>query len=76
LLSQCACQDYALLFTAGDLVHPTITEMLGPNLSKSIFGDGDVVFCLEAKRAAIGMATLQHEFPRPRRKQQAAFLLD
>src|SRR6266481_1440074 len=75
LLRKGACEDDALLFAPGKLVHPAVAEMIGPDLRESIAGDDQIVFGFEAQRAAVGVPPLQDKFPRSGGKQKATFLL-
>src|SRR5713101_9320352 len=76
LLSQSARKDDALLFAAGDLVHPAVAQVGGTNLGESVFRDQDIVFGFKAQRAAVGVAALQNKFPRARGEKQSALLLN
>src|SRR5690349_688235 len=76
LLGQGAREDYTLLFTAGDLIHPAVAQFGGADLGESVFRDEDVVFGFEAQGAAVGMAALQYKFPCASREEQSALLLD
>ena len=76
LLSQRAREDHALLFSAGDLIHPAVAEISGTDLGECIFRDYDIVFRFEAQGAPMGMTALQDEFPCTRGEKQGALLLD
>src|SRR5258708_23745297 len=76
LLRECAGENHALLFAAGDFVHPAVGEFGGADLGKRVVGDEDVSLGFEAQPAAIGMASLHDKFPGARREKQAALLLD
>ena len=76
LLGEGTGKNDALLFAAGNLVHPTVAEMFGANLCKRVARDDDVFFGFEAQRAAVRMPPLENKFPGARGKKQRAFLLD
>ena len=76
LLSQSAREDHALLFSAGNLIHPAVAEIGGTNLGEGVFRDYDIVFRFEAQGGPMGMAALQDEFPGARGEKQRALLLD
>src|SRR5256714_13137000 len=76
LLSQRAREDHALLFPAGDLIHPAVAELSGTDLGKGVFRDHDIFLRFESQRVAMGMAALQDEFPGARGKETSALLLD
>ena len=59
LLCQRASQHDSLFFSAGDFVHPAITQMLGAYLRQRLFGDGKILVFLEPERSAVGMTSLQ-----------------
>ena len=48
LLGQRPRQDHALLFAAGDLVHPAVAEVLAANLGERVAGNQQVVFGFKA----------------------------
>ena len=75
LLRQRARQHDALLFSAGDLVHPAIAQMLGADLRQRVAGDGEILVALKPERAAVRVASLQHVVAGAHRKHQRAFLL-
>src|SRR6266436_8498143 len=76
LLRQSARQDDALLFSAGDLIHPAVAQTRSADLGEGIFGDHHVAFGFKAQAASMSMAALQNEFPSARREEQTALLLD
>src|ERR1700682_2919424 len=76
LLSQSAREDHALLFSAGNLVHPAVAEIGGTNLGEGVFRDYDIVFRFEPQGAPMGMTALQDKFPGARGEKQSALLLD
>src|SRR5260370_33417735 len=76
LLRQSTGENDALLFTAGNLIHPAVTQISGADLGKSVLRDQDVVLRCKAQRAPVGMAALQDKFPGTRGEEQRALLLD
>ena len=75
LLRQGARQHHALLFSAGDFVHPAIAQMFGAHLGQGAFGDGEILVLFKPKRAAVGMAALQNVVAGAHREDERAFLL-
>src|SRR5260370_40860963 len=59
LVRQSAGEKEALLFTAGNLIHPEVTQISGADLGKSVLRDQDVVLACKAQRAPGGMAVLR-----------------
>ena len=51
LLRQSARQDDALLFSAGDLIHPAVAQTRSADLGEGIFGDHHVAFGFRAYRS-------------------------
>ncbi len=47
LLGQRASQHHALLFAAGDFVHPAVGQMLGADLREGVLGDGEIVLAFK-----------------------------
>src|SRR5690348_17474723 len=76
LLRQGASENHALFFAAGDLIHPAVGKILCADLGQGVARDENVIGGFETQRAAVGVAALKNEFPRARRKQQRAFLLN
>src|SRR5690348_8410421 len=76
LLGKSARQDDALLFTAGNLIHPAVAEIFRANLGKRIARDEEVFFRFETESAAVGMPALKDKLPGAGREEQGAFLLD
>jgi hypothetical protein len=76
LLREGASKNDALLFAAGNFVHPAVGKFGGADLRERILGDKDVFLGFKSQAAAIGVTSLHNEFPGMRRKKKAALLLD
>src|SRR6266478_6340644 len=76
LLGQSTREDHALLFAAGNLIHPAIAEIGSTDLGEGVFRNQDIFFGFKTQRPAIGMAALQDKFPSAGGEEQGALLLN
>src|SRR2546430_313244 len=76
LLRESTSENDTLLFSPGNLIHQAVAEIGGAHMHEGVLNDLHVRVRLEAQRAAVGVAALQHKLPNTRGKEQAAFLLN